>query len=110
MVSRCMAERRKTFEVSLVNTLIKNKNPLKLPRIQRKNKLKLPVLFTDKLIIPAGADIVLAILGVHLDPAIYPNPLTWNPHNFDPDEEAQRPKSAFVSFSLGPRGCLGTVL
>lgn len=61
----------------------------------------------DGNIIPAGANIVLAILGIHLDPKLYPDPMTWNPYNFDEDKVAARHPASFVPFGVGPRMCIG---
>lgn len=44
---------------------------------------------------------------LHHDSSIYPNPLEWNPSNFDPDRVAKRCGCTFVPFSKGPRGCIG---
>lgn len=64
-------------------------------------------LFTDGNIIPAGANVVLAIYAIHHNPITYPNPEVWNPSNFDPEKVATRHKCSFVPFSTGPRGCVG---
>jgi len=63
--------------------------------------------FSGKQIIPAGANIALPLYMIHQDPSIYPNPMEWNPSNFDPNRVAQRHNCSFVPFSSGPRGCIG---
>lgn len=63
--------------------------------------------FPGKDIIPAGANIILPILMLHHDSSIYPDPLEWNPSNFDADKVSKRPGCTFIPFSSGPRGCIG---
>ncbi|KAK7604571.1 hypothetical protein V9T40_005757 [Parthenolecanium corni] len=58
-------------------------------------------------IIPAGANIIISIIGLHLDEKIYSNPYTWNPNNFNDDVVAKRHPGAFVPFGSGARICLG---
>ncbi|KAK7588225.1 hypothetical protein V9T40_005470 [Parthenolecanium corni] len=58
-------------------------------------------------VIPAGANIILAIFGVHQNENLYPNPKVWNPYNFDADKVAARHPCAFVPFGVGPRMCIG---
>ncbi|KAK7595118.1 hypothetical protein V9T40_001551 [Parthenolecanium corni] len=40
----------------------------------------------------------------------YPNPETWNPHNFDAEIVAQRPTYTFIPFALGLRQCVAKEL
>lgn len=61
----------------------------------------------DHVTIPAGSNIIPMYFLVHLDRTLYPNPESWNPHNFDPDQEAKRPPGSFVPFGSGPRMCIG---
>ncbi len=63
--------------------------------------------FADGKIIPAGANVFLLIFGTHHNPDIFPNPKIWNPENFQPDIQAQRPKGSFQPFGTGIRGCAG---
>lgn len=64
-------------------------------------------ILTDGRVIPAGANIILAIFGVHQNENLYPNPKVWNPYNFDADKVAARHPCAFVPFGVGPRMCIG---
>lgn len=62
---------------------------------------------TDGSIIPAGECIIVPIMGIHNNPSTYPDPLIWNPHNFDPERVANRHNFSFIPFGFDPRTCLG---
>ncbi|XP_015795860.1 cytochrome P450 4V2 [Tetranychus urticae] len=51
--------------------------------------------------------VVLFILGAHHDPTVYPDPFTFNPDRFAPENIDSIPKYAFLPFGLGPRMCIG---
>jgi cytochrome P450 len=56
--------------------------------------------------LPAGWVVRLEIAGTHENPAVWPDPAT-----FDPDRrlaDAKRPPNSFIPFGGGPRICLGT--
>lgn len=57
--------------------------------------------------IPAGCTVVIGTIGLHRQANIYPNPDTFNPDNFLPENTANRHYYAFVPFSAGPRSCVG---
>lgn len=53
--------------------------------------------------IPAGAELLFSPTTLHRDPALYPDPL-----RFDPDRWlSPPPKENFVPFGAGPRKCIG---
>jgi cytochrome P450 len=57
--------------------------------------------------IPKGSEIVIWIYVVHHDPRWYPNPHEFRPERFDPEQEALRPKYAYLPFGAGQRACIG---
>ncbi|XP_050423133.1 cytochrome P450 4C1-like [Adelges cooleyi] len=58
--------------------------------------------------IPKGTTMVIPPIATHHLPELYPNPWSYNPDNFEPDNVAKRHKYSFIAFSGGPRGCIGS--
>lgn len=58
--------------------------------------------------IPAGANIMIRINDLHLNPDFYPDPYKFNPDNFHPKAVSKRSKYSFIPFSTGSRDCIGT--
>ena len=52
-----------------------------------------------------GQIVVLSILHLHRNPAVWNNPTKFNPHRFAAGNDV--PKDGFIPFSLGPRSCIG---
>ncbi|XP_029440797.1 cytochrome P450 4F22 isoform X1 [Rhinatrema bivittatum] len=65
--------------------------------------IKLP----DGRVIPKGNTCLISIYGTHHNPTIWPDPETYNPYRFDPENSQKRSSHAFVPFSAGPRNCIG---
>ncbi|KAG9038533.1 hypothetical protein FRB95_000754 [Tulasnella sp. JGI-2019a] len=68
-----------------------------------------PLLMGEKncqksLFIPKGSTVWINIAGLHYNPRYWKDPYAFNPNRF---LESDWPKEAFMSFSAGPRGCLG---
>ncbi|CAG2115187.1 unnamed protein product [Medioppia subpectinata] len=57
-------------------------------------------------VVPRGVTLGLMIDVMHLDPDIYPDPLTFNPERFLAAGEG-RDAFSFVPFSAGVRNCIG---
>ncbi|EDW69010.2 cytochrome P450 4d8 isoform X1 [Drosophila virilis] len=56
-------------------------------------------------VIPAGSEVIMGIIGMHNDPAYFPEPLRFKPERHESGERAAT--FAFVPFSAGPRNCIG---
>jgi cytochrome P450 len=57
----------------------------------------------------AGSEAMVWVYMTHHDPRFWPNPEAFRPERFAPEEEASRPKLAYLPFGAGPRACIGKV-
>jgi cytochrome P450 family 4 len=62
---------------------------------------------TDSHVFPAGADIVIAIMNIHMRPDLWPDPWKFDPDRFLPEEAEKRHRCAFMPFGHGSRVCAG---
>ncbi|XP_073970457.1 cytochrome P450 4c3-like [Rhodnius prolixus] len=59
--------------------------------------------------IPKGFSAFIMLNTLHKNRDIWSHPNEFYPEHFLPEEIAKRPKGSYIPFSLGPRGCPGTV-
>ena len=57
--------------------------------------------------IPKGSLVFLIPFVVHRRPKLWPDPERFDPDRFAPEQEAVRPRFAYLPFGGGPRGCIG---
>ena len=57
--------------------------------------------------VPAGTTVIYGIYAVHRDPALWDNPLVFDPDRFSPDNCAGRDRWQYLPFGGGPRSCIG---
>jgi cytochrome P450 len=57
--------------------------------------------------IPAGADVLLSPYLLHRHPRFWSDPDAFRPERFAPENEAERPRFAYMPFAAGPRHCIG---
>jgi cytochrome P450 len=59
------------------------------------------------ILIPAGILVLPYIYGLHHNPAIWPNPNTFDPDRFTPESCSERHRFGYLPFGGGPRLCIG---
>lgn len=56
---------------------------------------------------PKKAMFFIMVYANHHNPAIFPDPMTFNPERWANDAEKNLPKGAYIPFATGPRICIG---
>lgn len=54
-----------------------------------------------------GTAVVFSPYVMHRNPKYWDDPERFDPDRFTPEQEASRPKFAYIPFGAGPRGCIG---
>jgi enediyne biosynthesis protein E7 len=57
--------------------------------------------------IPAGADVLFSPYLLHRHPRFWADPDAFRPERFAAENEAERPRFAYMPFAAGPRHCIG---
>jgi cytochrome P450 len=57
--------------------------------------------------VPKGSLVFVIPFVIHRRPKLWPHPDRFDPDRFAPEQEAQRPRFAYIPFGGGPRGCIG---
>lgn len=71
-----------------------------VPLVSRKSTREFTV---DGTTFPARTNFQLNIYGVHHNPDIWENPLTFDPDRFSKDNDTKMDSFAFIPFAAGPR-------
>jgi cytochrome P450 len=58
-------------------------------------------------LIPPRTDVLLPLYLLHRHPRFWKDPEAFSPERFAPENEAQRPRFAYMPFAAGPRHCIG---
>lgn len=97
-----------TFQLEYLDQVLKESSRLfpVLPILMRQLDGNIKIASGD-VTLPKGATCVVSAYGLHHLPELYPDPWTFNPDNFLPENIAKRHKTNFLSFSGGLRGCIG---
>lgn len=57
--------------------------------------------------VEAGSMVLVGTFGMHRDPALWDNPLEFNPGRFSPSNVNQINRWQYIPFGAGPRSCIG---
>lgn len=60
--------------------------------------------------VPAGSDVLISPYTLHRHPAFWSEPERFRPDRFDPGQQTDRPRYAYLPFGAGPRFCVGSHL
>jgi len=63
--------------------------------------------FKEEYDIPPQTVVVVVPYLLHREEKHFPNPLTFDPDRFLPENSINRHPYAFIPFSAGPRNCIG---
>lgn len=61
----------------------------------------------DTLVIKKGTKVLIPAFAIHHDHRYFPDPQTFDPERFTPEEKAKRPSGTYMPFGDGPRICIG---
>jgi enediyne biosynthesis protein E7 len=61
-------------------------------------------------VVPPRTNVLLPLYLVHRHPRFWKNPDAFDPARFAPENEAERPRFAYMPFAAGPRHCIGETL
>jgi len=61
----------------------------------------------DSFVIPKNTRVIILSIGLHLDPAYWPEPNKFDPERFSSDNKGSIDPVTFQTFGGGPRQCLG---
>jgi len=59
------------------------------------------------LVIEKGTPVYISMLGLHYDPAYFPNPNKFDPERFNKENKCNRPPCVYFPFGEGPHTCIG---
>lgn len=57
--------------------------------------------------VEAGTLVMVGIYALHRDPALWDNPLVFDPDRFSPENSKGRDRWQYLPFGGGPRSCIG---
>lgn len=65
--------------------------------------------FSDGITLPKGTEVSIAIYATHHDEKYFPNPNTFDPDRFLPENADKIQPYTYLPFTKGPRDCIGTL-
>jgi cytochrome P450 len=91
------------LDAAISETLRMYPPALKLARVCRSDY----ILGDTGIVVPKGMGIEVPIYSIHHDPNNYPEPKTFDPERFLPQNRDQLKPFTYLPFGAGPRNCIG---
>jgi cytochrome P450 len=70
-------------------------------------RLAMQDIVVDGYRVEAGTMVVVGTYAIHRDPALWDDPLVFDPDRFSPQNSKGRDRWQFIPFGAGPRSCIG---
>ena len=96
-----------TSSLPFLDKFIKEVQRLHNPSFQPGRVVRKDMILPGGYKIPKGAVMIIAIMAVHNNPAVWSNPHRFDPDRWDTEEVKGRHRAAYAPFAAGPRGCIG---
>ncbi|KAJ3276411.1 hypothetical protein HDV01_005034 [Terramyces sp. JEL0728] len=78
------------------------------PPVQRLTRVcKKDTVLPSGYFVPADTNCTISVCALHNNATLYPEPQTFNPDRWLPEEESKRSPFSWLPFSIGSRGCIG---
>jgi cytochrome P450 family 6 len=77
-----------------------------LPLLDRVAERDYVIPGTD-IIIEKGTTVYVPLLGIHMDPEVFPDPEHYDPERFNEENRKARHSFMYLPFGDGPKYCLG---
>ncbi|KAJ7153209.1 cytochrome P450 [Mycena filopes] len=94
-------------KLEYLDWFIKETQRLYNPAIQPTRQAQKDVIMPGGILIPKGAQVMVALHSLMINPEHWKDPLTFNPERWGTEEVRKRHKNAYIPFATGVRGCIG---
>ncbi|CAG8141583.1 unnamed protein product [Penicillium salamii] len=96
-----------TERLTFLDKFIKETQRRHNPSYQPARTAKVSMVLPGGYKLPADSIVIPALHHVHNNPALWSNPVRFDPDRWDTQEVKDRHKNAYMPFAAGPRMCIG---